>query len=125
MIPTRFGAIPIDVKSSMPCRYASRRLRLPSAAPCFHVSVAGTYTSRTISAAWLTCSHQVSASPPVYGRDGIRRTGQAPFCARSCTNVRMFCRYCALLSDHGVTSPGPASSFRTMTGFGHPDCVTA
>jgi len=30
--------------------------------------------ARTISAAWLTCSHQLSASPPVYGRDGIRRT---------------------------------------------------
>ncbi len=40
--PSRFGAIPIAVKSPIACRYDSRRLRLPRIAPCFHVTFAGT-----------------------------------------------------------------------------------
>ena len=37
----------------------------------------------------------------------------------------MFARYCALLSDHGVTRPGPESSLSTITGVAHPVCCCA
>ena len=39
--PTRFGAMPIDVRSPTACRYESRSVRLPSTGPLFHVIVAG------------------------------------------------------------------------------------
>ena len=40
--PSRLGAMPIEVRSATACRYESRRLRLPSTGPLFHVAVAGT-----------------------------------------------------------------------------------
>ena len=61
----------------------------------------------------------------MYGFDGRRSTGYAPFAASPCTNARTSALYCALLSDHGVTRPGPESSFRTMTGFEQPVCCWA
>ena len=33
-----------------------------------------------------------------------------------------FARYCAFVSDHGVTRPGPASSLKTTTGVEQPVC---
>ena len=36
-----------------------------------------------------------------------------------------FARYCAFVSDHGVTSPGPESSLKTTTGVVQPVCCAA
>ena len=102
-----------------------RRSRLPRTGPAFHVAVAETYDSRTISADAATCCHHTAASPPVYGRVATSSTGCAPSAARSWTNESAFCRYCALLSDHGVTRFAPDSSLRTITGVAQPVCATA
>jgi hypothetical protein len=43
----------------------------------------------------------------------------------SCTSASTFARYCAFVSDQGVTRPGPASSLKTTTGVAHPVCADA
>ena len=42
-----------------------------------------------------------------------------------CRSESTLARYCAFVSDHGVTSPGPASSLKTTTGALQPVCCDA
>src|SRR5215467_592827 len=65
--------------------------------------------------------HQATASlEPAYGDLLIRRTGCAPFAARSCMNASTFARYWAVEAVHGVGIPAPKSSFSTMSGVAQP-----
>ena len=123
--PTLFAGIPIDVKSATACRYvvaqvpvAEDRAGLPRRRGR-DVRLADDLRDAA------ACCHHTAASPPVYGRVATSSTGCAPSGARRWTNVSAFWRYCALLSDQGVTTFAPASSLRTITGVEQPVCWTA
>src|SRR5215471_13834825 len=74
-----------------------------------------------MSATCETELHQATASlEPEYGDLAIRRTGCAPFAARSCRNASTFARYCAVEALQGVGIPAPKSSFSTMSGVVQP-----
>ncbi len=84
MSPSRVGGIPIEVKSVIPFRNATRRKREPSTGPCRQIAGAGKYTSRTMSETWATWRHQSPAAPSVYGVLLTRRNGRAPRAASVC-----------------------------------------
>src|SRR5215471_10370692 len=68
--------------------------------------------------------HAIASLEPEYGDLAIRRTGCAPFAARSCMNASTFARYCAVEAVHGVGIPAPNSSFSTMSGVAQPPVRT-
>src|SRR5262249_2461378 len=78
-----------------------------------------------MSATCETERHQATASlEPEYGDLAIRRTGCAPFAARSCRNASTLARYCAVEAVHGVGIPAPKSSFSTTSGVAQPPVRT-